>query len=65
MHKYINLKYIFYLIKVDIDENPAIVNAENVRIVPTFKIYKKGSRMKEMVCPTPELVESSVRHYSI
>ncbi|CAA2998560.1 TPR repeat-containing thioredoxin TTL1-like [Olea europaea subsp. europaea] len=52
-------------LKVDIDENPAIVHAENVRIVPTFKIYKKGSRMKEMVCPTPELVESSVRHYSI
>ncbi|KAL2496507.1 TPR repeat-containing thioredoxin TTL1 [Forsythia ovata] len=52
-------------LKVDVDESPAIVHTENVRIVPTFKIYKKGSRVKEMVCPSSELVESSVRHYSV
>nr|GMC70251.1 TPR repeat-containing thioredoxin TTL1 [Ipomoea batatas] len=50
--------------KVDVEESPAIANAENVRIVPTFKIYKKSSRVKEMVCPSPEVLESSVRHYS-
>ncbi|XP_031105899.1 TPR repeat-containing thioredoxin TTL1-like [Ipomoea triloba] len=49
---------------VDVEESPAIANAENVRIVPTFKIYKKSSRVKEMVCPSPEVLESSVRHYS-
>ncbi|CAI9784254.1 unnamed protein product [Fraxinus pennsylvanica] len=52
-------------LKVDVDKSPAVVHAENVSIVPTFKIYKRGSRVKEMVCPSPELVESSVRHYSI
>ncbi|CAA2953464.1 TPR repeat-containing thioredoxin TTL1-like [Olea europaea subsp. europaea] len=52
-------------LKVDVNKSPAIVHAESVRIVPTFKIYKKGSRVKEMVCPSPELVESSVKHYSI
>nr|GMC72600.1 TPR repeat-containing thioredoxin TTL1 [Ipomoea batatas] len=50
--------------KVDVEESPGIANAENVRIVPTFKIYKKSSRVKEMVCPSPEVLESSVRHYS-
>ncbi|PIN16562.1 Thioredoxin [Handroanthus impetiginosus] len=52
-------------LKVDIEENPAIARAENVRIVPTFKIYRNGSRVKEMVCPSPEVLESSVRHYGI
>ncbi|XP_076947935.1 TPR repeat-containing thioredoxin TTL1-like [Bidens hawaiensis] len=51
-------------LKVDIEESPAIANAENVRIVPTIKIYKKSNRMKEMVCPCREVLESSVRHYS-
>ncbi|KAI3457380.1 hypothetical protein Pfo_014043 [Paulownia fortunei] len=52
-------------LKVDIEENAAIAHAENVRIVPTFKIYRKGIRVKEMICPSPEVLESSVRHYSI
>ncbi|XP_076896436.1 TPR repeat-containing thioredoxin TTL1-like [Bidens hawaiensis] len=51
-------------LKVDIEESPAIANAENVRIVPTIKIYKKSNRMKEMVCPCREVLEASVRHYS-
>ncbi|XP_058221522.1 TPR repeat-containing thioredoxin TTL1-like [Rhododendron vialii] len=49
---------------VDVEESPAVAIAENVRILPTFKIYKNGSRVKEMVCPSPEVLESSVRHYS-
>lgn len=54
----------FYNVKVDIEESPTIANVENVRIVPTVKIYKKGNRMKELVCPSKEVLESSVRHYS-
>ncbi|KAK4484678.1 hypothetical protein RD792_007267 [Penstemon davidsonii] len=52
-------------LKVDVEESPAIAHSENVTIVPTFKIYRKGSRVKEMVCPSPEVLESSVKHYSI
>ncbi|XP_059285312.1 TPR repeat-containing thioredoxin TTL1-like [Lycium ferocissimum] len=52
-------------LKVDVEESPAIASAENVRIVPTFKIYKRGSRVKEMICPSQEVLESSVRHYSV
>ncbi|PRQ31054.1 putative 43kDa postsynaptic protein [Rosa chinensis] len=51
-------------LKVDIEESPAVANIENVKIVPTFKIYKNGSRVKEMVCPCREMLEHSVRHYS-
>uniref|UniRef100_A0A6N2NKK8 Thioredoxin domain-containing protein n=1 Tax=Salix viminalis TaxID=40686 RepID=A0A6N2NKK8_SALVM len=52
-------------LKVDMEEHPAIANAENVRIVPTFKIYKNGNRVKEIVCPSHDVLEHSVRHYSI
>ncbi|KAK1405088.1 Tetratricopetide-repeat thioredoxin-like 1 [Heracleum sosnowskyi] len=51
-------------LKVDVRDSPAIANAENVKLVPTFKIYKNGSRIKEMICPSQEVLESSVRHYS-
>ncbi|KAL1350048.1 hypothetical protein HN51_026504 [Arachis hypogaea] len=51
-------------LKVDIQENPTVATAENVRIVPTFKIYKNGSRVKEIVCPSRDMLEHSVRHYS-
>ncbi|KAM0062507.1 putative tetratricopeptide-like helical domain superfamily, Thioredoxin domain-containing protein [Helianthus debilis subsp. tardiflorus] len=52
-------------LKVDLEESADIANAENVRVVPTVKIYKKGSRVKEMVCPSPEVLEASLRHYSL
>nr|CAD1824032.1 unnamed protein product [Ananas comosus var. bracteatus] len=52
-------------LKVDINESPLVANAENVRIVPTFKIYKNGMRMKEMICPNQQVLEYSVRHYSL
>lgn len=52
-------------LKVDLNESPEIGSAENVRVVPTIKIYKKGNRVKEMVCPSPEVLESSLRHYSV
>ncbi|WOL03166.1 hypothetical protein Cni_G11886 [Canna indica] len=50
--------------KVDANESPAVAKAENVRVVPTFKIYRRGTRVKEMICPSQQMLESSVRHYS-
>ncbi|XP_072954616.1 TPR repeat-containing thioredoxin TTL1-like [Typha angustifolia] len=52
-------------LKVNVNESPAVAKAENVRIVPTFKIYKNGTRMKEMICPNQQILEYSVRHYSL
>ncbi|KAG9129938.1 hypothetical protein Leryth_007061 [Lithospermum erythrorhizon] len=52
-------------LKVDVNESQAIANSENIKIVPTVKIYRSGNGVKEMVCPSPEALESSVRHYSV
>ncbi|KAK1301361.1 TPR repeat-containing thioredoxin TTL1 [Acorus calamus] len=59
------MKYPFMnFLKVDIGQCPAVAQAENVRIVPTFKIYKNGSRVKEIVNPIEQLLVSTVSHYS-
>ncbi|KAH7685834.1 TPR repeat-containing protein [Dioscorea alata] len=50
-------------LKVDINESVAVAKAENVRIVPTVKIYKNRVRVKEMICPSQQVLECSVRHY--
>ncbi|KAL5989634.1 hypothetical protein ACLOJK_010527 [Asimina triloba] len=47
--------------KVDVDESPAVANAENVKVVPAFKIYKNGTRVKEMICPNSQVLEFSMR----
>ncbi|XP_042490274.1 TPR repeat-containing thioredoxin TTL1-like [Macadamia integrifolia] len=52
-------------VKVDVEESPVVAKAENVRIVPTFKIYKNGTRVKEMICPTHQVLEYSIRNYSL
>ncbi|CAM0953484.1 unnamed protein product [Alopecurus aequalis] len=52
-------------LKVNVDGSPTIANAENVRIVPTFKIYKDGARVKEMICPSLHVLRYSVRHYAV
>ncbi|XP_010279112.1 PREDICTED: TPR repeat-containing thioredoxin TTL1-like [Nelumbo nucifera] len=60
-HQYPSMNFL----KVDVNESPAVAKAESVRIVPTFKIYKNGSRVKEMICPSHQVLEYSVRHYSL
>ncbi|KAD2394442.1 hypothetical protein E3N88_41419 [Mikania micrantha] len=52
-------------LEVDMEESPEVASAENVRMVPTIKIYRKGNRVKEMVCPSPEVLELSLRHYGL
>ncbi|XP_076917421.1 TPR repeat-containing thioredoxin TTL1-like, partial [Bidens hawaiensis] len=49
---------------VDVEETSVLAKTENVRIVPTIKIYKKGNRVKEIVCPCQETLELSVKHYN-
>ncbi|KAM3300625.1 hypothetical protein ACQJBY_041577 [Aegilops geniculata] len=52
-------------LKVNVDESPMIAKAENVRVVPAFKIYKDGARVKEMICPSLHVLRYSVRHYAV
>ncbi|XP_028761734.1 inactive TPR repeat-containing thioredoxin TTL3 [Neltuma alba] len=51
-------------IKVDVEECLAVARAESIRTVPTFKIYKNGTKVKEMIRPTHKFLEESVRSYS-
>ncbi|XP_057956318.1 inactive TPR repeat-containing thioredoxin TTL3-like [Malania oleifera] len=50
-------------LKVDVERSPALAKAESIKIVPTFKIYKNGGKVKEMICPSHQVLEYSVRHY--
>ncbi|PKU67378.1 TPR repeat-containing thioredoxin TTL1 [Dendrobium catenatum] len=52
-------------LKVDVNESPAVAKAEKVRIVPTIKIYRNGAQVKEMICPSLQVLELSLRHYGI
>ncbi|XP_010535042.1 PREDICTED: TPR repeat-containing thioredoxin TTL1 [Tarenaya hassleriana] len=52
-------------LKVDIDKWTEISREENVKVVPTFKIYKNGNRVKEIICPNREVLDYSVRYYSL
>ncbi|KAJ4980563.1 hypothetical protein NE237_031400 [Protea cynaroides] len=52
-------------VKVDVEESPAVAKAENVRIFPTFKIYKNGSRVKEIICPTSQVLEYSEEMFAL
>jgi DnaJ family protein C protein 7 len=51
--------------QVNVEDSPMVAKTENVRIVPTFKIYKDGVRVKEMICPTLQVLRYSVRHYAV
>ncbi|KAE9599916.1 hypothetical protein Lal_00045452 [Lupinus albus] len=48
-------------IKVVVEESLLIAKAESIRSVPTFKIYKNGEKVKEMIRPTHQFLEDSVR----
>ncbi|TYI63175.1 hypothetical protein E1A91_D09G001600v1 [Gossypium mustelinum] len=49
--------------KVDVEESIAVGKAESIRMVPTFKIYKNGNKVKEMISPTHQFLEDSLRNY--
>ncbi|CAD6332669.1 unnamed protein product [Miscanthus lutarioriparius] len=52
-------------LKVNVDKSPLLARAENVRVVPSFKIYKDGTRVKEMICPSLQVLRYSVSHYAV
>ncbi|KAF7822924.1 inactive TPR repeat-containing thioredoxin TTL3 [Senna tora] len=66
MSPFINMLCVRYpsvkFIKVDVEECRAIAKAEGIRSVPTFKIYKNGRKVKEMIRPTHQFLEESVRN---
>ncbi|RWW54480.1 hypothetical protein BHE74_00038939 [Ensete ventricosum] len=53
------------ILLVDVNAIPAVGDAENVRTVPTFKIYKNGAKVRELICPSQQALEYSLRHYGL
>ncbi|XP_054811020.1 inactive TPR repeat-containing thioredoxin TTL3-like [Prosopis cineraria] len=51
-------------IKVDVEECVSIAKAENIRTVPTFRIYTNGEKVMEMIRPSHQLLEDSLRNCS-
>ncbi|KAJ4701311.1 TPR repeat-containing thioredoxin like [Melia azedarach] len=51
-------------LKVEVEDHPYIAKSEGVTSVPSFKIYKNGSRVKEIPGNNRELLEKSVKLYS-
>ncbi|XVF39500.1 hypothetical protein PTKIN_Ptkin01aG0039600 [Pterospermum kingtungense] len=51
-------------LKVEVEDHPYIVKSEALNTIPAFKIYKNGSRVKEIPGNNPELLEKSVKMYS-
>ncbi|KAH0989254.1 hypothetical protein GBA52_000737 [Prunus armeniaca] len=51
-------------LKVEVEDHPYLAKMEDVSTIPAFKIYKNGSRVKEIPGSNHELLESSVKLYS-
>ncbi|KAJ7959029.1 TPR repeat-containing thioredoxin like [Quillaja saponaria] len=51
-------------LKVEIEDRPYLAKSEGVNSIPVFKIYKNGSRVKEIPGNNRELLERSVQLYS-
>ncbi|KAJ1411363.1 Thioredoxin-like superfamily [Sesbania bispinosa] len=53
-----------HFLKVEIEDHPYLAKSEGVSSVPAFKIYKNGSRVKEISGNNHEMLERSVKLYS-
>ncbi|XP_058096769.1 inactive TPR repeat-containing thioredoxin TTL3-like [Magnolia sinica] len=51
-------------LKVDIEDNPYVAKSEGVVSVPGFKIYKNGSKVRDIDGTNQDLLESSVKFFS-
>ncbi|KAI5075145.1 hypothetical protein GOP47_0009221 [Adiantum capillus-veneris] len=52
-------------VKVDVEELPYLARIESITFIPTFKIYKDGQKLKEIVGPSHQSLEYAVSHYSL
>ncbi|KMT19892.1 hypothetical protein BVRB_1g009410 [Beta vulgaris subsp. vulgaris] len=51
-------------LKVQVEDHPYLAKSEEVNYIPAFKIYKNGSRVKEIPGNNLELLHNSVKMYS-
>eukprot|EP00250_Pteridium_aquilinum_P015192 c22435_g1_i1 orf=852-3803(-) len=53
-----------HFVKVDVDESPHVAKMDSVSCVPTFKVFKNGHKVKELLSPNQQDLEFAVRQYS-
>ncbi|KAI4337708.1 hypothetical protein L6164_016092 [Bauhinia variegata] len=51
-------------LKVEIEDHPYLAKSEGLSSIPAFKIYKNGSRVKEIPGDNIDLLEKSVKLYT-
>lgn len=52
-------------VKVDVEDVPYLAKIESVSFIPTFKIYKNGQKVKEILGPTEQSLEYALKHYAL
>ncbi|RZC87709.1 hypothetical protein C5167_028163 [Papaver somniferum] len=50
--------------RVEVEEHPILAKSEGVNSIPVFRMYKNGSRIKEIPRTSLELLESTVKFYT-
>ncbi|GAB4847296.1 hypothetical protein Ancab_026340 [Ancistrocladus abbreviatus] len=50
-------------LKVEVEDNPSLTKSEGASTLPVFKIYKNGSRVKEIPGDDHESLETSLKDY--
>lgn len=51
-------------VKLEVEDHPFLAKSEAVKSIPAFKIYRNGSRVKEVSSNNPELLQRSIKLYS-
>ncbi|XP_074280153.1 TPR repeat-containing thioredoxin TTL1-like [Silene latifolia] len=51
-------------LKVEVEDHPYLTKSEEVNYIPAFKIYKNGSRVRDIPGNNLKLLETSVKLYS-
>lgn len=57
--------FVHMVVQVDVEESLAVAKAESIRTVPTFKIYKNGEKLKEIIRPSHQFLEEAVRNCTL
>ncbi|PIA25477.1 hypothetical protein AQUCO_11400030v1 [Aquilegia coerulea] len=50
-------------LKVDVDDNPHVAESEKVDTLPIFRVYKNGSRIKDIPGPNHQELEICIQDY--
>ena len=51
-----------HVVKVNIDEEPALAQAEHIEVVPTLVLYRKGEAIGSIVAPESKaMIEAFIR----